>query len=136
MLSPFPRDNHNECSTQYTREKCNLSRVEQVLEFAQDPRALPSSRLGIDEDEQRVRAVRRVDLERSRPSLEVWSEFSTPFPFRARLSLSLSLTHHDGLGGVAVRPTELLFPPSGFVVAPAPVTVLLLGNGPEGKRSQ
>ena len=83
-----------------------------------------------------MRAVRRVDLERSRPSLKVWSELLTPFPFRARLSPSLSLAHHDGLGGVAVRPTELLFPPSGLIVAPAPVTILLLGNGPERKRSQ
>ena len=42
-----------------------------------------------------------------------------------------AFTHHDGLGGAAIRPTELRFPPSRFIVAPAPVTVLLLGNGPD-----
>ena len=88
----FPKGSHNIPYTglHVVDSSYNLARVEQVLEFAQDPRALPPARLGIDEDEQRVRAVRRVDLERSRPSLKVWSELPTPFPFRARLSLPRS----------------------------------------------
>ena len=47
-----------------------LTRIEQVLELAEDLRTLPPARLGVDEDQQGVGALRRVYLERARPSLK------------------------------------------------------------------